>query len=178
MIVFPEEYNVHLCDAPSVWVVRPSVQRTDRPALVQPRLAFLNGETFFPSPKRGCISSSVKRRTRQCRTRFCFHFFNELANNPESPHCYTRGSSQQFPYITRPKNKNKKHNNDTRAYVESPRNTEGKRDGGCDAVFNWFSSTVHSVMEIQSLLIAPPHISSWNVMTSRRSRYQFLHMSP
>lgn len=139
------------CEARSVWVVHPSEQQMDQAGLVQPRLDFCMGRSLFPS--KAFLSCEMTELT-------MLPFFSILMSSQNVLNCRTvstRTFSQQFSYITQQKQTTKKkpHTNNPHCGlygITVEYEDKGEMTQCC--FYNWFCSTVHSIMVYRNQISA------------------------
>lgn len=141
---FPEEYNVRLCSPPdqSGWSSQVSSKWTSLDWL-SPDWTFVWDAFFFPSNAfLSCETPDL--------TMLPFFIFNELTNILNCLTVSTRRFSQQFSYIIQQKQTKRRHSGLHGISVEY----EDKRDMMQCCFYNWFCSTVHSIMVYRNPITA------------------------
>lgn len=140
----PEEYNVHLCSQPEISLGGPAKLAANGPVCTgSAQIGLLYG-TFFIPPTDFC---PVKWQTWQCRY---FFIFNELTNILNCLTVSTREIQSAIFIHHTTKTNTKEHSGLHGITVEY----EDKRDMMQCCFYNWFCSTVHSIMVYRNPITA------------------------
>lgn len=140
MIRFPEEYNVHLCVAHQISLGGPAKWAANGPAWTGSAQTGLLYRTLFFFPLQ---LIPPWWHGRPDNATIFPPFFNELTNTLNCLSVSTRRFGQQFSYITQQKQTNKKTLSSLHGITVE---YEDKRNMMQWCFYNWFSSTVHSIM--------------------------------